>query len=412
MNDSSRFDKKPRGATRSKYFSLFLFVVFGFIAPSSSTPLNTFLLTGYCALAIALAAACIKVMWTQNTTRASPWVAWPLILGGAAVVVGLLILDDKNIFVWSQWYLVLPLWIFFGLTAIAAWFVEWRKAVLIYEVIGGFAFVRPPAPPITLANRVALGVGMVIVIWGVFVFNHDERLDDGFNEFYFPVRPAVPDAENAAFAIAGLTAPSGTDFVAFGRSASDIWWSGISAGAARARIESNGKLDFVGTNDELNCWDDVAPSNDVSKCATDARVLELVQQNAEMLSRYRKAFQLSYPYSPTYNGTTEISLNKLIANEIRLDLRQGRGEAAYQKWRDNQAFLRRALASEGTWVSKAIDLVLESISLSTADYLIRTAPQVANAHYVEMKELLNANGLEGYNIDGVMRAEYLLLDPI
>jgi hypothetical protein len=249
----------------------------------------------------------------------------------------------------------------------------------------------------------------LIVVWGVFAFIHDERLDDGFNAFYFPTRPTVKDNENVAIGIAGLLAPSGANVVEYGHIALDARRSSLPGAAAR--LEARGKLAFVGSNSELQCLDESTPSPTSIKCASDDRINELLHRNAELLSRYRQVYRLPYVAGDAHNNAVEMTLNNLIAHEVRLDLRQNRGEIAYEKWRDNQKFLRRMDAEDGTWVDKAFGLVMESISLSTAAALIQTAPKLANEHYQEMKELVSPGGLATYNIAGVMRSEYLPYDP-
>jgi hypothetical protein len=413
MNAPALLDKKPRGAFRRKYCDPILLIIIPLaLFNSQSRPLDGVLLTLYCAVAAGVGATDIRAMWAVKARRLRHWVALLLAILGAGAVVGLLILDDMGIFTWNRLYLVIPAELYLVLTSAGAWFTEWRKPVLIYSGLEGVAFVRPPAPPLGRAQRYGLIALALIVSWTAFAFFHDETLDEGFRDFYFGGRSTIRDDENVSIGISGLAAPSGADFMEHGRFASGIWRSGGFSDEARTRINARGKLDFVGGREELQCWYEPLAKSKDNNCASEDRLVSLLEGNEELLSRYRQLYRLQHSSGLAYNLSLAIDLNRLIAAGIRLDLRKGRTESAYLKWRDNHMFLRRMIGEDGTWVDKAIGLVLEQISLSTAEFLIQASPKTANAHYQEMRESLSPGGLTRYNLGGVMRAEYLLHDPI
>ena len=411
MNTLTLLDKKPRGAFRRKYCDPVLLIIIPLVmSHSQSRPLDGVLLALYCAVAVGGGATEIRAMWTVKARRMRRWVALLLTILGIGVIVGLLILDDREIITWNRLYLVIPAVLYFGLTSVGAWLTEWRKPVLIYSELEGLAFVRAPAPPLSRVGHYGLIALALIASWLAFAFFHDEKLDDGFNEFYFGARSAITDDENVSIGLSGLSAPSGADFMEHGRFASGIWRSGVSSNEARARINAQGKLDFVGRREELQCWDEPIAKHKANNCASEDRVVSLLQANAELLSRYRQLYGLPHSSGTAYNLNLAIELNRLIAAEIRLDLHKGRTDSAYLKWRENHMFLRRMIGEDGTWVDKAIGLVLEQISLSTAEFLIQASSKAMNTNYQEMRELLSPGGLARYNLAGVMRAEYLLYD--
>ena len=414
MSAPTLLDEKPRGAFRRKYCDPVLLIIIPLVMvfDSTSRSFNGVLLALYCAVAAGLGATEIRAMWAVKARRMRHWVALLLTILGSGVIAGLLILDDREMITWNRLYLVIPAVLYFGLTSVGAWFTEWRKPVLIYSDLAGLAFVRPPATSIGRAQRYGLFALALIAGWLAFAFFHDEKLDDGFDEFYFGARSVVPDDENISVGISGLSAPSGMDFMTHGRFVSGLWLSRISSEEAKARINALGKLDFIGTREELGCWYESIAKRKDENCGSESRLVMLLQSNAELLSRYRQLYRLPHSSRLTYNASLQIDLNRLIAAEIRLDLRKRRTDLAYQKWRDNHIFLRRMLGEEGTWVDKAIGLVVEQISLDTAEFLIKAAPEMASTHYQEMKELLRPDGLARYNLPGVMRAEYELFDPI
>src|SRR3990172_8349947 len=65
--------------------------------------------------------------------------------------------------------------------------------------------------------RVAVGVAAVVAVWAGFVSLIDETPDPGLEEFLQAARREIPDHENGAIALSGLTAPKGVDIVDHGR---------------------------------------------------------------------------------------------------------------------------------------------------------------------------------------------------
>jgi hypothetical protein len=414
MNSPQLLDRKPRGSVRRKYADLALLLVIagGMSLWSSNVPLDATMLAVFCVLAAGLAAIDVYAMWRLKPRRIYRWLGMLSDIAAVGVILVLVVLDAAEQFTWNHLYFVAPAVLYLGFTALGAWVTEWRKSVLIYEGVGVIAYVRPPAPPLGRAARAGLVVLALVAAWLAFVTLHDENPDPGFNDFYFGRHVQVPDEQNIAIGTSGLSAPAGADFMEYGRYASGIWRSGVPGDVARARIESRGKLDFTGRNEDLQCWDEPIPRPRDSKCGPLENVVPLPKANAELLARYRRLYALPHSSGVAYKRSLEINLNKLIASEILLDLRDGRNEIAYNKWRDNQQFLRRMIGEEETWIDKAIDIFLESISMATAEQLIRAAPKLADAHYREMEDLLRPGGVDRYNLAGVMRAEYLLRDPV
>jgi hypothetical protein len=414
MNEPQLLAEKPAGSLRRKYADLGLiaFIAWGMSLWPSNAPLDITTLAVFCVLAAALAAFDVYAMWKLKPRRVQRWIAIFSDVAAASVILVLIVLDAAERFAWNHWYFVAPAVIYLGVTALGAWVTEWRKRILVYEGVGVLAYVRPPAPPLTRGARAGLVALGLFVAWVAFVILHDENLDPGFQDFYFGKRVEVPDNQNVALGISGLSAPAGTDSLQFGRVASGIWRSGLPGESAKAQIDAKGHLDFVGRNEDLQCWDEPIPRLKNTKCGPLDQVIPLVNANAELLARYRRLYTLPHTSGVAYKRSLEINLTKLTAIEILLDLHDGKGEIAYQKWRDNVRFLRRMIGEEQTWLDKALDIYLESIALATAEQMMRAAPALADAHYTEMRELLLPAGIARYNLPGLMRAEYLLRDPI
>lgn len=263
--------------------------------------------------------------------------------------------------------------------------------------------------PVGWGKRFCLFLLVLVASWIAFVVLYDESLDPRFREFYFKVPDSTSDEQNAAIGLLGLSAPAGSDFMAHGRAVVRNWRELARGGG---RIVIPGKLESTVQQLELDCW--ISPENysKDSHCASESRLATLLKENSEPLARYRQVYRLPHFSGVPIADALLLDLNKLIVAEIRLDLRKRRTKHAYEKWRDNHRFLVRALGADGTWVDKAIIQVCHAFSLSIAELLLRTAPQLANEHYVELLELLRPLELSEYNLAGATRAEYLVFDPL
>lgn len=259
------------------------------------------------------------------------------------------------------------------------------------------------------AKRFGLSLLILFAGWVAFVCFYDETLDPGFKVFYFKDQARIPDDQNAAIGLLGLSAPAGSDFMEHGRAVVRNWRELARGGG---RIVMPGKLESTVQQLELDCW--IAPENysKDSHCASESRLATLLKENAELLARYRQVYQLPHFGGVPITDAVLLDLNKLIVAEIRLDLRRHRTRQAYEKWRDNHRLLVRAMAADGTWLDKAIIQVSQAFSLSVAELLLQTSPRLATEHYAELLELLRPLELSEYNLPGVLRAEYLLFDPL
>jgi hypothetical protein len=402
---------------RVKYWTsscllLGLFILIGGFADKK--PLDYRYLVLICGIAFVLAILECRAMWTLKARRVPVWRGAIYYVVAILAVASLCLAHYTGIFTWNIQYLLVPAVLIMIPEVIVSWLTEWRKSVNIYwELEGTWFLPRTSGVPIS-DQAIAVGFGLA-AIWLGFVLFYDEPRDPGSDAFYLQTQPTVPDAMNAAIGLEGLAAPQGTDVIAFGRFAVDTYArNDLTQAQSRKVIEDCGVLVFAKNPGELDCMSWPEPDYPTAPCPTAARLSALLGENAELLQRYRQVVGLPDYQPPRFGGNAQIfiDLNKLIAEEIAFELRRGNTEAAYQKWRNNYTFLSKAAYAEDSWVGKAIVLVNEGLSHISVELLLHEAPELVDAHGDELLRLLRPVGLSRWNLEGVMRAEYRLLDPI
>jgi hypothetical protein len=250
---------------------------------------------------------------------------------------------------------------------------------------------------------------LIVSVLIAYSFLHVEKPDAGREAFYASSQANIPDNQNIAIALTGLSAPAGADIVKHGRFVVDTLQKTLSDVDAKKIIAAAGKLDFVGTSDELECW---VPSTEPyvdEKCASSERVKTILADNKELLSRYKSLYSIPSWQGVSGNGQYVININKLISAEILLDLESGNADSAYTKWRDNHVFISHVLKQDGTMIERAIFLVVDGISLMSLENILFKSPEIGITHFDELNSLLKANKLERYNLKGMMRADYLFI---
>jgi hypothetical protein len=240
-------------------------------------------------------------------------------------------------------------------------------------------------------------------------FLHVEKPDAGREAFYASSQANIPDNQNIAIALTGLSAPAGADIVKHGRFVVDTLQKTPADDDAKKIIAAAGKLDFEGTSDELECW---VPSTEAyadEKCASSERVKTILADNKELLSRYKSLYSMPSWQGTSGNGQYVININKLVSAEILIDLESDNADSAYTKWRDNHVFISHVLKQDGTMIERAIFLVVDGISLMSLENILFKSPEIGITHFEELNSLLKANRLERYNLKGMLRGDYMFI---
>lgn len=254
--------------------------------------------------------------------------------------------------------------------------------------------------------RYVVILGCALGIGGCANIPNDEPLDEGAAAFYQTSANAV-DSNNASIGLMGLSAPTGQDFMAYGRAlaAQPI---AFTLAEAQKRSEVPNALTVKWNQERMNCWmDDYEPFAQDPKCAPIEEAIQTLQDNAELLQRYQSVLKLPAASGIIKaGGVRSIEMAKLTAIAIKVDLRQGRSEEAYRTWANQYSFWRRMSVVGRTWVEVAIGLVNEGYALSGIESLLFRSPQLIDKHYDELFSLISPVGIVRFNFPGIMRAEF------
>jgi hypothetical protein len=238
----------------------------------------------------------------------------------------------------------------------------------------------------------------------------DESPDPRRETFLAAREDQIPDDQNAAVGILGLTAPRGSDFVQYGVRIKALYVDNGPWDQIRDMLTGPNTLQPTVESGEVTCWLD--PDGAALKgCLPFDQALTVLEQNRELLERYRALFRLRR-YVNVNNPFNRASLvvARLSVAEMQLDLRRGNRDAAYRKWRDQMLFVRRNLRGPDTWVGKAVGLVVLGMTLPVLEDLLLANPKVAKEHAAELMEILRPEGIEAFNPEGIVRAEFSTLD--
>jgi len=172
-------------------------------------------------------------------------------------------------------------------------------------------------------------------------------------------------------------------------------------------------LEVTVESDPLDCWMDPEWKWGASKgCLPVEQLPVTLEQNRELLQRFKTLFKLKYNVNANTgnNSRTVLGLIKLSVADMRLDMRSRKYELAYEKWRDQFRFVKRYLHGRDDWVGKAIGLVAFGITLPVLEDILVEKPDIAKVHFLELAELLRPEGIEAFNVTGIVLEEYARID--
>jgi hypothetical protein len=219
----------------------------------------------------------------------------------------------------------------------------------------------------------------------------------------------VPDSQNVAVGILGLTAPEGSDFVSYGARVKALYTTQAPWSQIQDMVRGPNTLRPSVESAQTICWlDPDMPS--WKGCLPFDQAPQVLEKNKQLLERLQALHRLS-AFSGFFNYYNEayIVLLRLSVAEMHLTLRERDYEAAYRKWRDQYRFARGNLRGPDVWVGKAIGLVAFGTTLPFLESLLLASPEIARTHAPELLELLHPEGMEAFNPEGIARAEYWLL---
>lgn len=263
-----------------------------------------------------------------------------------------------------------------------------------------------------VARVLAWGIGaLAILALAWFAANRllDARPDSRREEFLRSASTEVPDAQNIAVGMAGLGAPSGTDFMKLGSTVKKLYDGYAAWPEIERTAQGPDQLNLTVDNHELNCLMDLA-WYDSKGCPPAEKAAQVLLENREILRRYKGLYRLERNVG--FGAITKLTIpaTKLAILEVRVDMRAGNYEGAYRKWRDQFRFVKTYLRGQDDWVGKAIGVVDFGLSLTVFDDLLVSRPSLARSHFEELVDLLKPEGIAMFDLAGTARAEYLHLE--
>lgn len=237
----------------------------------------------------------------------------------------------------------------------------------------------------------------------------DESADPNRDAFLVSASDQLADEDNIAIGILGLTAPRGHDFLQYGAKVRTLNRTNAPWPEVQQMVRGPDTLQPTTESQQINCWLD-PDGLQMKGCLPFDQAPAVLAENRELLERYKQLHQmktysgLGWSYNQAY-----LSVAKLAVAEIHVDLRKRDAASAYRKWRDQVFFARNTLRGPDTWVGKAVGVVAIGMSLPALENILLADPKLAKQHAAELRTLLRPEGIKGFNPEGIVRAEYVLL---
>jgi len=263
-----------------------------------------------------------------------------------------------------------------------------------------------------IAKTLAWFSGVLFLLIGLwFVANRllDEPLSPQAAALLASADDSIPDTRNVAVGILGLSAPGNSDFIAHGTQIKALYASNAPRGQIQEMMRGPKSLRPTVDGEQVNCWVDPDWTS-FKGCLPFEKAPAVLEENKELLARYKALYGLGqYAASDIYYNDAFLLLVRLAIAEMHVDLRNGKHEAAYRKWRQQLHFVRGNLRGTDTWVGKASGLVAIGLTLPFLDNLLVADPHIVKSHATELFELVRPEGIAAFAPDGIARAEFRLL---
>lgn len=247
---------------------------------------------------------------------------------------------------------------------------------------------------------------ILIIVWIAANRFLDESQSPQQETFLVSAKASLPDDRNIAVGLLGLNAPQGSDFMQYGSQVKALYTAGAPWGQIQGMIRGEGTLQPTVEAGQLDCWLD-PEAEPWAGCLPFGQAPSILQQNRELLDRYKTLYRLNdYEGTGLPSSNTLLVILRLSVAEMHLDLRQRKYEDAYQKWKQQYIFVRHILRGQDNWVGKAVGQVAMGMSLPFLEKLLHASPEIAKRHSTELLELLQAEGIAVFGLDGVVRSEF------
>ncbi len=230
-------------------------------------------------------------------------------------------------------------------------------------------------------------------------------------DFLISEEDIVPDEQNIAVGLLGLSAPSDSNFIKFGSKVASLYQDANFSQITRTR-EARDTLELTVDHEDVFCWTYYYGVNHPDCLPLDSAE-KVLEENRLMLDRLRSLYTLEHHsnlYRYLYKDLSTI--NRLISAEIYLHLQRGEPDLAYEKWWKHISFSRKMLAGSGEWLDKTNSYLMLSFTLPLLEAIISAEPSLAIDKRTELLTLLNTEDTTFINLDSVVRADYAFLKSL
>ena len=236
-------------------------------------------------------------------------------------------------------------------------------------------------------------------------------------EFFIYNKPIVRDSENMLYSMVALDAPKNVeDIHSFGLKQVETVLEKLANSGVDdygkswfPKLEGALKLDM--DSSKLICWlGKVQEKND--GCYTLVELRQVIKRNELLLERYESLSnyeRIDANIHTGRNGQLLINLHKLYLANIRSTIQSN--ESINRLLKDLK-HKRMFLSQDGTWIEKAISLVLYGLSLNQMEYLLVEHPDAAIKYENDIHRVLSDLSVDEFNIDGVFRKEFDVINEI
>ncbi|MDH5355928.1 MAG: hypothetical protein OEY09_15910, partial [Gammaproteobacteria bacterium] len=217
----------------------------------------------------------------------------------------------------------------------------------------------------------------------------------------------IPDRQNIAIGILGLTAPKDSDFMEYGSEIASLYKS-ASFSQVQEKMYGSGTIQPTVDPSRVFCW--LYQRRENNDCLPQEQVPKILLDNTELLHRFRSLHRLNqYSNLYQYHNVHLIDILRLSIVDIHLHLQRGEFEVAFTKWRDQLLFSKNLLAGTDGLIGKTVARLTFVFTLPHLENILAADPELANKYKEELAYLLEIDGVEAFNLDGIQRAEYSIL---
>lgn len=236
-------------------------------------------------------------------------------------------------------------------------------------------------------------------------------------EFFIYNKPIVRDSENMLYSMVALDAPKNVeDIHSFGLKQVETVLEKLANSGVDdygkswfPKLEGALKLDM--DSSKLICWLGKVQEK-IDGCYTLVELRQVIKRNELLLERYESLANFERIDASIHtgrNGQLLINLHKLYLANIRSSIQSN--ESINRLLKDLK-HKRMFLSQDGTWIEKAISLVLYGLSLNQMEYLLVEHPDAAIKYENDIHRVLSDLSVDEFNIDGVFRKEFDVINEI